>query len=95
MFFVIVCAVWFLICSTGLVIGPTIIDQSEANEAAANLTYVDAYRYHYKQGLASADAWRKAKEDVAEFIEGRKPYSAAAVDSLKLEYPKYFCEAQE
>jgi hypothetical protein len=64
-------------------------ERLQAMEAADN-SFTIAYRYHRSQGMSVDAARRRAKEDLAGYIEGKKPYSAAVLDFLKLSYPNYF-----
>jgi hypothetical protein len=57
---------------------------------AADSAYTTAYRYHFGKGLSAHDARIKAKADVAGYIAGKEPYSAAVLDFLAANYPKYF-----
>jgi hypothetical protein len=58
---------------------------------AADNAYTTAYRYYFqKLKLSAYDARIKAKEDVAGYIAGKEPYSAAVLDFLAANYPEYF-----
>lgn len=64
-------------------------ERRKAVEAAEN-AYSTAYQFYFGRGLSAHEARTKAKEVVTEYIEGKKPYSAAVLDFLTANYPKYF-----
>lgn len=59
-------------------------------QEAADSTYTTAYRYHRGKGLSVDAARKKAKEDLAGYLTGKEPYSAAVLDFLSLAYTGYF-----
>ena len=67
-------------------------DRRRALERAETV-YSNAYQYYFGKGMSAHDARIKAKEDVAGYIEGKEPYSAAVLDFLTANYPKYFSSA--
>ena len=52
--------------------------------------YSIAYNYHLKKGMSMKDASEKAKEDIAGYLNGKEPYSAAVVDYLRASFSKHF-----
>jgi hypothetical protein len=62
-----------------------------AQDEALN-TFDTITKYHRIQGLSLHEAKVKAKADesIVGFLEGKKPYSAAVVDFLRLAHPNYF-----